>query len=116
MFNMFRKPILVWRKVLGEYTSSGDGTYTEPLETPIEFYVFGSVQPTTGKETDLLPEGRRGSESYTIYTDAELNTPDIEQPCDQVELNDKRFDVLARADWKNDIINHYKYVVAAVQE
>jgi len=64
----------------------------------------------------LLPEGRRESEAYRLYTDFELKTVRKESGdklnADTVTIDGKKFEVLSVAKWRNDVINHYKAVVS----
>lgn len=115
-FNIFRKAVTVYRRTMGDYTTLGNGLYAPALEEEESFTGTFSVQPATGKDTLLLPEGRRSREAYALFGSVELKSSDFDEPCDQVLIAGKRFDVLVRETWNNGVINHYKYIVGAVQE
>lgn len=87
-----------------------------------------SIQPTKGIEVQLIPEGRRDSEAYKMYTSTEIygiypNGRPVsalqEQNPDQVTVlkgpfTGLVFEVIQIYDWQNNsnfnIVNHYKYI------
>jgi len=86
------------------------GRYVEGSEAL--FSISASKQPPTGKEMLLMPEGRRESETYILYTDVKLN-PAIQggANADRVVIDGEDFEVLKCETWQNDIINHYRATV-----
>jgi hypothetical protein len=109
-----RKSRTFWRQDLGDYDKAG--FYRPPVFPETSFTALFSIQPLTGKETQLLPEGRRSNESYRIYGSVELRTSEPgQETCDQLEYRGKRFDVIAKMNWQNSVIKHYKYLVSEAQ-
>ena len=110
---------LIPRKELTGYTLSGgalvDGIWQGEVKTPFTFYA--SVQPLREREMEMLPEGRRNSISYRLYTDKLMNTVEVTgQNPDYVVIEGETFEVFSRANWKNNIIPHYKYIVIRIDK
>jgi hypothetical protein len=60
-----------------------------------------------------LPEGRRFSEFYNLYTDSPLNTVVVGGSNPDVVLVDGvEFEIVKVENWANNIINHYKALIA----
>lgn len=102
-----------------------DGRWVESgvtTDTPFT----GTRQMPTGKDMQVLPEGRRLSEVYIIYTATELfavqnadsnPTPgNAEIPCDIVVDGATEYEVIHVEPWRNGIINHYKAWIAKALE
>lgn len=77
-----------------------------------------SVQPLIGKEVQLVPEGRRDKESYSMFTSTEILGVTTQNP-DQVTVlkgpfTGLVFEVISINDWQNNtnfnLVNHYKYI------
>lgn len=101
-----RRPLVAYRKSGGQYVKS---EWVDGTETEINF--TATVQPlSNGVEMDVIPEGRRTNATYRLYTDTYLNTVKDDNP-DEVDIMGERFEVFARADWQNGLINHYKYII-----
>lgn len=84
--------------------------------TPSNFDIEASVQPLKPREMEMLPEGRRNSQSYRLYTDTNLhpiNKASGISP-DKVEIEGEMFEVFSNEIWKNDIIPHYKAVIIKI--
>ncbi len=108
----FRQPLVV-KRFTGE-SYDVDGFLIEGTETQIN--IEASVQPATGKETMLLPENRRETEHYKIYTDTELFTAEkgSSQSPDRVVYVGNDYEVTKLGRWQNGIINHFKYMISKV--
>jgi hypothetical protein len=63
-----------------------------------------------------LDIARRERKSYTLFSDERLNDL-VASPGnpDRVTIDDEVFEVSRTAPWKNNVINHYKYVVTKMQ-
>lgn len=111
----FRKPIIVKRVV-----SSGgyfNGNYI-PGGTPALLpNVTASVQPATGKVLESLPEGRRDSESYVLFTDTELKTVETSETKnpDIVVINNTDFEVVKVKPYQSKVLSHYQVVISKVE-
>lgn len=105
--NVFRRDLSVTRKGIGSFQN------LVWVESPSNsFIIKASVQPTPAEVMETLPEGYRTSESYTLYTDTELRTSDVNNKNpDVISIFGKRFLVVKVGRWRNDLINHYQIVV-----
>ena len=104
----FRKTIPCTRTAAGSYVN---GIWVEGTATP--FTIEASVQPLRAKEMIMVPEARRNSASYRLYTDTELFTvrPNVTTSPDRVTLFGETYEVLICEPWRNDVISHYKAIV-----
>lgn len=78
--------------------------------------ISASVQPLKPNEMELLPEGRRDSEAFRLYTETQLfpANDSTNKNADIVEYNGKDYEVLSCAEWQNKVIPHYKAVMVKV--
>ena len=93
------------------------------LNSPLIINATASMQPTKGIEVKLIPDGRRDSETYKMYTSTEIFGITTQNP-DQVTVLKAPFtgivfEVIEIFDWQNnmnfDVINHYKYIAMRLQ-
>jgi len=91
-----------------------DGTWKAEAENA-PFTIRASVQPLKPKEMETLPEGRRNSQAYRIYTDVELHTVRDQNP-DRVELFGEEFEILSVEVWQNQVIPHFKAVAVKLEQ
>lgn len=110
---IFRRPLQVTRKLAGSYNDAGkwvDGATSKVLT------IQASVQPLLGKDVKTLPENRRSVESYCLYTNTNLTVLDELTGLrgDIVAINGKNYEIVARHDWQNGLIDHYKYIVQRI--
>lgn len=89
------------------------------LNSPFVINATASMQPTKGIEVDLVPEGRRDSQAYKMYTSTEILGLTTQNP-DQITVLKQPFtgivfEVININDWQNNpnfnIVNHYKYLM-----
>jgi hypothetical protein len=87
------------------------------LNSPTIINATASVQPI-GKDVALVPEGRRDSETFAMYTSTQILGLTEQNP-DQVTVlkapfTGLVFEVIGLNEWQNNpnftIVNHYKYV------
>lgn len=99
-------PITVARQQPGTYDR---GRYVEP--NPTEFFPMASVQPVTGKEQLLLPEGVRTRQTIKLYTPTRLMTSSQStvQRADVVRYKSQDFEVFTVEDW-TDVGGFYKVI------
>jgi hypothetical protein len=113
MFNEMRQEITVIPKNAGYYGL--DGLWVETDDTP--FVTLASVQPLSGRDMEMLPEGRYTEETFRLYADIRLHAvsdnsnPDIVILGLEIEDVD-RFEVKTVFPWQNKIIPHYKMIIA----
>jgi len=106
----FRKPFVVKREITGSWIN---GRWAKDPDTPPDtFEIMASVQPLSGSENELksVPEGRRQSKGYKLYTDTKLNTSGENCP-DIVVINGEDYELFNFGSWQNNVINHYRYIV-----
>ncbi len=105
------------------YTLAGTryaaSTMTKGIATPGATSVIGftsSVQPLSGKEKLILPEGIREKEAYKLYTSFALKTVDevAKTKADRITIFGKTFEVVKLAIWQNNVIPHYKVIVSGI--
>jgi hypothetical protein len=64
----------------------------------------------------LLPEGRRQTEAYRLYSETKLIAANSKTGvnADLVEYESADYEVLSVDRWKNGILPHYKIVIVKV--
>lgn len=109
----FRRPLTVTRYGEGEWV---DGMWQEG--EPETLIIRASVQPTSPDDMEMLPEGRRDRQAFTLYSDDPFRTADDNEGtnADRVEIDGVTYEVSARAPWQNSIIPHHRSVVTKVAE
>ena len=119
MFDQIRQEITVIPKNAGVFNSRG--IWVESDGTP--FVTLASKQPLSGRDMEMLPEGRYTSETFRLYADIRLHAVDtlnVKNP-DIVVLgldveNDDRFEVITVFPWQNNVINHYKMIIGKADQ
>lgn len=111
-FNIFRKSLIIKRYSGGAYVH---GIWSE--SAPNELTIRGSVQPVTSEDLQRLPEARRLFKLYRVYSEEHLKSvrENLENP-DIVVISGEDYEVIDVDDWSNGIIQHYKSIVARIQE
>ena len=112
MFNIFRKDLTVKRKTAGSYVN---GFWVAGTDTTLT--IKASVQPLSGKDIELLPEGKRLAGGYKLFTNDTLKVA-IEgtgQDGDIVSIYGFDYEVVGQEVWTNNLINHNVYLVSKVQ-
>ena len=105
-----RKKLKYKRVLPGEYV---DGVWVEGRM--LDLFFTASVQPTTPKQMQSLPEGRRNVASFSLYTNTELRTAEQHShQADIVVLDDGEYEVSAVERWNNGIIPHFVLIVTKV--
>lgn len=109
----FRKPLTI-RRVAGAYDN---GRWVEG--SAIEFDIDASVQPVKSlseNEMQSIPEARRQSGMFRIYTSTELLTSGVNKTPDRALINNAEYEVFIGNPWQNNVINHYKYVLVKKED
>ncbi len=116
-FEVFRIPLTLYRKNTGSYVN---GQWIEGTETAIP--ITASVQPLTGEDVLLLPEGRRNSKSYALFTSTPIKTLNTNNTknTDQIQIFGERFEIIKVEIWQNNpsvfaVTNHYKMIVVKLE-
>lgn len=105
-----RRPLAGTRFGAGSYVS---GVWVEGVPEAIS--LTASVLPTSGKELQFLPEGRRERASLTLYTSFELRASGPGVNADLVEIDGEQWEVVRVEAWRNGILPHTKAIVQRVQ-
>lgn len=109
---------MIPRKLL-TITRAGTGSYTNGLwvdGAPVVFTLRGSVQPATAKQMLSLPEGRRQSSAYMIYTSTLLRTVEGGRQPDRLTIGGAVYEVVNVAEWQNQVISHYEAMAVKVND
>lgn len=109
----FRKPLTI-KRVAGAYDQ---GRWTEGAD--IEFTINASRQPVkslSDNEMQSIPEARRQSGMFRIYTSTELLTSGVNKIPDRAIINGAEYEIFISNPWQNDVINHYKYILVKKED
>lgn len=106
--NSFRRQLTIYRKAVGTVV---DGIFTEGA--PTSDVILASVQALKPEDIQQLPEGRRNSKLFFIFTDTRLNLVTSANP-DIVVVDSENYEVDKEEVWQNNVINHYKYLIVKV--
>lgn len=110
-FAIFRKPLSVTRYAPGAYV---DGFWVEGAPSTIQ--ITASVQPASAEDMQTLPEGRRLTGAYRLFTDDTLFVADGQQQADVVQIDGHPYETMTTAHWHNGIVPHRSYLVSRVVE
>ena len=107
----FRKLLTVKRRSEGAYNNSG---FYNVQGTDTTLTITASIQPVSGSDLVLLPENRREKEALKLYTNTLLISAEKGnlRNCDIVTISGFDYEVVKVFPWKNNVIPHYKVVVA----
>ena len=99
------------------YEYHSPGAYVNGIWTPgaTQSTTFeGSVQALTAKDMQSLPVGRQDVGMVKIYADIELpmSTEGGNDAGAIVLWESKRYEIIQKMDFQNDLIEHYKYIGA----
>lgn len=104
----------VKRHAAGDYST---GAFVPGAES--QFDVVGSVQPLSGSELLLLPEGERVRARCKMYSHDELKTASLTDKtlADRVVVEGRDLEVHSVSEFRNSgALSHFKYVLVAVGE
>jgi len=102
----FRQPVIIKRRATGAYVN---GKWVED-SSPSSFTIQASIQAPKTHDVQSLPEARRNSKLFVLYTDSYLQDETTQNP-DIVVIDSEEYEVKSKSAWKNNVINHYRYVV-----
>ena len=77
-----------------------------------------TVQPVQGKDLQLLPEGMRDKEAFTVWTETDCDTANegtTEKP-DELQINGDWYKVTKKRAWQIGLIPHYEIIVVKRDE
>jgi hypothetical protein len=106
-----RKALVLKRPAAGTRV---DGHWVEGTRTSSN--IRASVQPLRPEEMSLLPEGRRNSEAFRLYTATRLQAAKESTGvnADYVVIDGADYEVMSCVRWQNKVIPHYKAICAKV--
>ena len=109
-FEYFRTPITLRRLASGSYV---DGLWVEGA--PTDSTITASIQPLSGEDMKSLPEARRQSEGYNMFTSTQVKTVEdagSDQNADKIVFSGKEYEVYQVKPWQNNtnftLVNHYR--------
>ena len=104
--SLFKTVTMSVASVTGSFTK---GKWSQTTGTSTSFK--GTFQPSGGKDLRSLPEGRRQSATYTVYSDLDFDTVTSSTNPDLILLENKTYEIVRALPWQNSVINHYKYLL-----
>jgi hypothetical protein len=118
-----RRPISCIRPS-GAY-SDATGQWQETAAAP--FTIEGSIQPLKARELEALPEGRRASARFKVYTDFRLQTVDdkaqknpdrltFRVPAHDTTAPLRTYEVISVSEFQSGIVSHYKAIVSLLEQ
>ena len=112
--SQFDSDILVTR-VTPSVLDASTGFFSNSVSST--FLITASVQPASGEDLLIFPEGERTKEFLLLFTETELNTADQDtgQKADQVEFKNKTYEVKKVSPFlTGTTLDHYECIVAKV--
>lgn len=91
--------------VLGKWVAGSATTFT----------IWASVQPVSGMDLQLVPEGRRDSQAVKIYTSTLLQIGEGGTNADILTAFGDQFEIIEVQPWQSNVINHYKCIGLRLQ-
>ena len=103
---IMRHTITVHRRSAGSFDAND--RWVEGSETPV-VHNYTSVQPASGRDLKVLPEGRRVDSIIRIYDIEPLYGSDktTDTSPDVVEWQGERYEVINVQVWKTGVIDYY---------
>jgi hypothetical protein len=98
-----RQTITVTRRLKGSYVN---GVYVSGATSTST--IRASVQPTTSDDLLSLPEGRRSSGSFRLYTNDQISEQTATHDPDIVTLFGEKYEIVKVFKWDNGVIPHLK--------
>jgi len=113
LFNSFALEVTRYDSVSivkGRHISGSDTTST--------INITASAQPLTGKEMETLPENRRNTSAYKVFTETELQTSNDATGLkpDRLTLFGKLCEIIQVQAWQNGLINHYECIASEIDD
>lgn len=108
----FGSPASVYRVRRGHTTLDANGFTT--VAAPQKVKIKAVVYPATGRDVEVLPEGKRTEETIHVISTTDLRTasPGV-NPSDQIEYQGKTYEVALLKDW-NANANFYSVLATRV--
>jgi hypothetical protein len=105
-----RMQIPLTRRLKGTYSN---GVYAPGAQTSTT--IRASVQPTSPDDLLSLPEGRRTTASYKLYTNNLIQEQTSTHDPDVVTLFGEKYEVVKIFNWQNNLISHTKAIAVKLE-
>lgn len=108
----FRQATILYRQSGGAYVA---GVWVESAET--EIAITASIQPAPAKDLQNLPEGRRNSSVFAVYTDVEIMVSEqgaSPTKADQLVIDGVRYEAVTTERWQNNVMPHWRALFARI--
>lgn len=114
--SLFRNMDLVLRSFAPGSWEKGSFVKGEPVDTLFR----GTAQPASGKVLELLPEGKRNSETITVFAPTTLNftpaDPAMQRSGDIIVYKRHEYEVQIARDFRAGILPHWEILASRVKE
>ena len=109
LLQRFGRAMTVYRSAGGDYNDAGEWEATGP---DTSFAIVGSVQPLSGRDRELLPEGVRSDQVVKIYTETALQTDseDSSTKADQISDLGSRFKIISVERHSEGVLDRYRVI------
>jgi hypothetical protein len=106
---------LIKRTYSGSYVK-GSWVKGDPVNTDFK----GTAQPASGKMLELLPSGKRSTETILVFAPVELEftSADSEKEVsgDIIVWEGREYEIQAGKPWKNCLLPHWELLASRVME
>jgi hypothetical protein len=113
--SLFKNMPLIKRSYTGERVKDS-WVKGAPADTPF----MGTAQPASGKALELLPEGKRNTETISVFAPIDLDFttagPETQRGGDSVIWQGREYEVQAARKWDGGLIPHWELAAARVKE
>jgi len=113
--SLFRNMRLIRRSIPGHW-DTGEWKTGDPVDSPFR----GTAQPATGRVLELLPEGKRNTETITVFApiNMEFTTadPDTEVSGDIIIWEGRHYEVQNCRKWNAGLISHWELLATRKKE
>lgn len=107
----FRRQIIIRRVLPGRWVN---GEWFDGAEKSIP--IQASIQPASSEDMRSLPEGKRKSGTYKLYTSFALRVAvEGQHSADLLTINGEEYEISSIAPWDNGVIPHCKALATRIE-
>jgi hypothetical protein len=114
--SLFRSMALIKRSFTPGHREKGTWIEGEPSNTPF----MGTAQPASGRVMELLPEGKRNTETISVFAPIELDfttaDPRLKRSGDIIIWEGRLYEVQVVRPYKATLLPHWELVATRVKE
>jgi hypothetical protein len=114
--SLLRNMSLIKRSFTPGSRVKGSWVEGKPIDTPFK----GTAQPASGKVLELLPEGKRTTETILVFAPKELEftaaDSEAQRSGDIIIWEDRLYEVQVVKPWKVGMLPHWELVASRVKE